>query len=276
MAYSDTEISTQDGNALSLYHLRWGQTHWRYTNADRAIDRLEESVVVTYEPRAVSDDGMVQGGSTANDFTMSAPSDLPIVALFRGTPPSETIRLVVRRMHLGEDETPIYWIGTVSNVKRGSSPAEAEIVGQPLAASFRRTGLRLCWTKECPHFLYDTQCRVDPEAYVVPAVVQVLTGNTLTLDTVGGKPDDWFKGGFVTWIADLDSGTIERRMVEQQTGTLLTIFGLTDRLAVGQQVKAYPGCNRTPDVCESKYDNIPNYGGFQYMPGESPFEGNIF
>lgn len=278
MAFNDTEISTQDGRPIALYLMVWGETVWAYTSADRNITRDEiingVEMEIEYLAVAVSDNGMVQGGSTANDFTIDAPSNLPIVALFKGTPPSTSIWLTVRRQHLGDEEAPIYWNGTVTNVK-GFGAAQAQIIGKPLTASFKRTGLRLCWTRECPHFLYDFGCKVDPEDYRVDAEILSLTGNTVTVDAVGGNPDNWFRGGYASWEIN-DDGTIERRMIENQVGTVLTMFGLTDGMEVGDTLSLYPGCDRTPATCGAKFANLANYGGFDFMPGQTPFGTVIF
>jgi len=285
MAFNDQEVSTQDSRPVALYLLKWGATEWRYTSADRPIERQElvagVMATVTYEPRALSDGGMVQGSSSMNDFTLDGPSDLPIVRLFRGTPPSETIWLTVRRMHMGSDDAPIYWKGIVQNVKR-PSPARCQVIGQPLSASLKRTGLRLCWTRECPHFLYDAGCKVNPLDYEISAKVKALGGNSITVQlkdathaTAPVIADAWLRGGFVAWSAS-DEGTLERRFIEEQVGGVLTIFGVVDFLKVGDTVKMYPGCDRTPETCDEKFDNIDNYGGFDKMPGESPFNTAIW
>lgn len=272
MSFNDSEISTQDGIRIALYTLRWGNTYWRYTSADRAINRVEEAVNVVYEPRAIKDNGMVQGTSSQNDFTVEGPGDLPIVDLFRGTPPAESIMLTVRRMHLGEDDAPIFWKGLVLNVKR-PSPAKCQIIGKPLIATLKRTGLRLCWTRECPHFLYDPGCKVDPNDYVLEAEVTSVTGTTFTVDA--DLETNYFRGGYAEWDVDIN-GTMDRRMIETHTPSVVSVFGLTDRIEVGMMVRLFPGCNRTPEVCNGKFDNIDNYGGFDKMPGKSPFVSPIW
>lgn len=290
MAFLDKEISTQDGRPIALYLIEWGKTRWRYTSTDRPVEinELVDGVtqLVTYEPRAVSDNGMTQGSSSQNDFQLDAPSNLPVVDLFRGTPPSETIWLTVRRIHVGELDAPIYWKGTITNVKK-PDPASASIIGKPIASSLKRTGLRLCWTRECPHFLYDADCEVPKEDYAVEATVVGMTANGLSLTPTAENPDGWFRGGFVEWQASAE-GTIERRFIEDdfsttegagataQTTLQLTIFGIVDYLAVGDTVTMYPGCDRLPTTCDGKFNNIPNYGGFEKMAGKTPFGNNLF
>lgn len=274
MTFNTAEISTQDGRPIGLYTLKWGNTIWRYTSADRDVTREENAVEVTYTAIAVSDSGMVQGGASQNDFTVDIPSNLPIRNLFSVNTPSDTIWLTVRRLHQGETDAPIYWIGVVMNVK-GIDEASAQIVGQPMTATFKRTGLRLCWTRECPHFLYDFDCKVDPLDHEIIGEIDTLTATSLTLVDAIGEADQHLRGGFISWEANAD-GTLERRMIESQVGQVVTLLGLTFGLEVGQTVKLYPGCDRSPEVCEGKYDNLANHGGFKFMPGESPFGVNLF
>jgi uncharacterized phage protein (TIGR02218 family) len=284
--FNDKEISNQDGRVAALYLLEWGKTRWRYTSADRPIDVMEYVdgvlVEVTYEPRALKDSGMVQGSSSQNDFTIDGPSDLPIVRLFRGSPPSESIWLTVRRKHFDEADAPIYWKGTVWNVKRPTE-AKCQIIGKPLSASLKRTGLRLCWSRECPHFIYDDGCKVDPEAYRIDGTLLSVAGTTLTISLAEPPAPDYYLGGIISWQAS-DEGTIERRMIEAQVqsdldgteATILTIFGLVDFIEIGDAVALYPGCSRTPEICDTRFGNIDNYGGFDKMPGASPFNTAIW
>jgi len=277
MTFSSAETSTQDGRPIALYTLRWGNTYWRYTSADSDVDGTEVigGIVtpVTYSARAVQDSGMVQGSGNQNDFTMDCPASLPIVDLFGVTPPAGTIWMTVRRKHIGEADTPIYWIGTITNVKR-LNLGEAQVIGVPLTASFARTGLRLCWTRECPHFLYDMDCKVNEADYREEGVISAVTPSTVTV-TMIPMPDQYFRGGYIEWAANAD-GTMDRRMIESQEGNTFTVFGLTERMTVGLAVNVYPGCDRSPQTCKDKFDNIDNYGGFDFMPGESPFGINLF
>jgi uncharacterized phage protein (TIGR02218 family) len=201
-----------------------------------------------------------------------------LVELFRSTPPAGSIWLTVRRKHFSDPDDAwfVYWIGTVGNVKKGGI-STAKIIGRTLLASFRRGGLRLAWTRGCPHMLYDTECRANPETFGVNANITDITGNVITVDTAGGHPAGWFDGGFVRWTATIE-GTYDRRSIESSvSATQLVIFGTADRLEVGMAVRLYPGCNLTATTCDEKFDNLANYGGLEQMTGDNPFDGrNIF
>ena len=275
MTFNTPEISNQDGQPIALYTLEWGNTVWRYTSADRNITRVEGGQPRTYLAVAISDNGMVQGGDSNADFTIKAPSNLPIAALYRGTAPSASIYLTVRRKHVDDpdNEAPVFWVGTVGNVK-GVDDATIEIVGRTLTASFKRSGLRLSWQKNCPHILYDSSCSANPGSYAIAGTITDLTGNSITVDgSAGDQTADWFDGGYVRWEAD-GNGTMERRGIERTLapGTF-AIYGRTNGLVIGQAVTLYPGCQHTPSACDGKFNNLPNYGGFPFLPGKSPFDG---
>lgn len=278
MSYAEYEESNELSRPIALYKLQWGNTVWRYTSADRDIP-LNEVVdgvpsVVIYESVACSDSGMTQGGNSNSDFVVTVPSNLPIVALFRGTSPSGTIYLTVRRKNWQDPEAPVYWIGTVSNVRRPND-VSAQIVGDTMMSSFKRTGLRLSWQSSCPHILYDHSCRADPEAHKVTGTIVAVDGTSVTMDLAFESDEERFVGGFVRWTVNAD-GTQERRGIES-VGALgsarFFLYGRTDRLAVGMELDFYPGCKHTPEACDNDFDNLPNYGGYQFIPGKSPFDG---
>jgi len=279
MTFESREISNQDGQIVSLYEFRWGDTYWRYTSADQeqTIEQEIEGVAeqVVYTPVSISDDGMVQGGSQSNDMTVTVQNDIPLVALFRGTPPSGSIWLTIRRRHMGDpvDDFYVHWLGSVYNVKKGGAYA-ASVICRSLLASFGRSGLRLAWTRTCPHMLYDSECRVNPEDFRVDATITAIDGDgTITLDAVDDKTAGYFDGGYVEWEAT-EEGTLDRRGIESSpTDTKLKLFGSTDRLEVGMEVGLYPGCNLVGTTCRDKFDNLANFGGFEQMTGDNPFDG---
>jgi uncharacterized phage protein (TIGR02218 family) len=269
MAFSLFEIGNSSGRPIFLYEMVWGTTAWRYTSADRVITHGG----FNWEPVAISDDGVVQGAN-AVEFTVNIPANLPIVSLFRSTPPAEPITLRCLRYHKDDPDAQAitYWKGTVGNVKR-SGIAKAVIFGLP--TTLRRTGLRLCWERGCPHMLYDQDCKADMNAFKVATAITALTGTTITVATLGAWAGPQFAGGFIRWEpAGFTAGTYERRGIESFAGgTTFNLFGSTDRLLVGTAVNLHLGCDLTPQTCDGTFDNLPNYGGFSFMPGKSPFDG---
>lgn len=272
MAFNDKEISNDEGKRIGLYHFRWGTQNWYYTSADRVITYDGND----YEPTAISDGGVTLGGESGYDFEVTLPSVNPVALLFRYTPPSGRVYLKVRRMQDGETDAPLYWTGTVGNL-RPKNLAGAVMVCRSSISGLKRTGLRLTWQRQCPHALYDRQCQVDPADWEYPYEIASISGNVVTLVTAGAGLDQetgFFTAGIIKWEVATD--TFNFRMIEVHTAPLvLTIFGRADGLEAGMDVLLYPGCTRdiSPTGCE-RFDNVDNYGGHVYMPNKSPFDGD--
>jgi len=278
MAFKLFEISNFLGRPVSLYEFTWGPTVWRYTSADSDVEHGEDEDgnPIVWTATAISDNGFTQGPSAGEDFEVALPRNLPVVQLFVGTPPSTEITLTVRRYHKGDPDAQaiVYWTGTVTNVG-GEDAAKGRLVGIPISGRTRRTGLRKCWEHGCNSALYDADCRVDKESFKVETVIDALTGASVTVASLGAFPGAHFAGGFIEWEASAE-GALDRRAIESFSGgTTVNLLGTTDRLTVGQAVTLYLGCDLTPQTCRDRFDNIANFGGFDFMAGKSPFDGDF-
>ena len=273
MAYETLENSNDGGKPISLYRFLWDQTEWLYTGADRNITATVDVGSRDFVAVAISDTGLVQGGSQNNDLMIKVDPTIPLVDLFHSTPPSQEIELTVYRKHHGDSESFIAWKGYVSNVKRSEDGAYVTIIGRTFLSSFERDGLRLAWVRGCPHLLYDDECRVDRSLFAHSATITALDGNSITVDDDGGLDPDWVVGGFVEWEANED-GTKDYRSIQSQGSTTnMVLLGTTYRLEVGMAVTLYPGCDLVSDTCLNKFNNLANFGGFEQMSGENVFDG---
>lgn len=270
-SYDLAEIGTYTGEDVRLYRFQIGTGIWYYNNGDRDI----EWNGVTWSQLEISDDGMKQKGeAVTDDFTITADASIAIVQMFRGTPPSQPIQVTLFQLQFGDVVAPIMWVGYISSV-RYKDEASADIICNTQTAFLNRKGLRLSWTRACPHALYDQDCGVVAANYAETAIVTDLFGNGFGY-TPDGPPDPGklgggrFQNGYIEWSPD---GTYtQRRAIQVDNQTSAIIIGLTDGMTVGMVITMYPGCARTPPACIA-FNNLPNYGGFPMMPGRSPFDG---
>lgn len=267
MSFAQKENSNYSAEPISLYEFTTETKSWRYCSD---IDDFDlDGVIYTGSP--VFDSGTSQSGEAEDDgITITIPRNSDFAAMFQGTAPAAEIWATVRRVQHGEQDAPIHWIGTVSSVKDVGS-AKVEVICNILTASFNRNGLRLSWGRQCPHALYDRNCRVNKALYAVAVQVTAVNGNTVTAPGLGGNGDNWFTNGFFEW--QLASGLMDRRPIEKQVGNVITVLGTADGVDIGDWIVAYPGCDRTTDNCLNKFNNLPNYGGVPHLPGKSPFDG---
>lgn len=266
MSWSDFEYSTANGQPVTLYEFVRGDTQfYRYTNADQDVT----AAGAIWLHQAISDGGLSVGAGDSMDITL--PTSNPVAMLFRGIPPSRPVRVRIHRWHVddAQGEFRTVWIGTITEVKREAID-RTQLVTASLASTFSRSGLRLTWGRACPYSLYDHNCKVSPGTFGVGGlVVTALDGVSLTVNLPAELPDGWFSGGYVEWSVD---GVTERRGLRAQTGNVLGLFGGSAGFVVGQVVTVFPGCDRTIATCNSKFNNVLNYGGEPHMPGKSPYQ----
>ena len=286
MAVSTFERSAFSGRPLQLYQFlrSSGDTdfYWRYNGSDRDLTYLGNVFAAT----AISDEGITQSGeAAASEFKISLPAFTQFCDDYRagGVPPSDTIYAHVFRAHADDitgldtdtpvvDTAAVVWAGTVDGITQ-TTDTETQITCSTLAASFKRSGLRYPWIKNCPHMLYaPLTCKVDKALYRVDATVGVVHGQVITADEFGLFADGWFLGGYIEYL--MPSGFIETRLINRHIGTSIRVLTPVLGMAVGDAVVAYPGCARTVAACTDKFNNYTNYGGFPDIPGRSPYDGN--
>lgn len=331
MSYIDAERSIAAARHARLYQIeRSTTTVWRYTSADRAITWGG----YTWEPLAISDDGVrMTGEASADEIKITLPYSTPVVQLYRVVPPSEEVFVTIYDYDAGEADALVAWVGSISAMIAGE-PGSATLACDSLSTSMRRDGLRLKYERACPHSVYDHMCGVNKALYAMPVKVTAMDGVSITvarndgtdvtIDDVGVNqiqvtaPDPDWDGGRVEWdtetrtITAVDTGTgwitlsgstgtlaasdtvritkplpaasfydygaaewpvdgtTEMRGIDSSTGAAsMRLIGGTYGLAVNDEITLYPGCDGTRAMCDGRFNNLLNHGGFPHMPGES-------
>lgn len=264
--YDLSERSVQLAAPIELYEFQAGNTFWRYTSAEADVDYLSQpylSRAISRTPVAVTEE------QSRNAMTITAPRNLDIAEQFRITPPTAVVSLVVRRVDRISGDGAVVWSGRLLNVGwRGSS---VELQCEPSSFSLDRNGLRRVWGPQCPHVLYGTKCKVDRFAFRTITVVTAVSGRTVTVAELGAFPH---AGGFIVRVGQYQELVSHLHYIRSATGLTLEVSGRANYFQVGDGVEVFPGCNHTTAVCSGTYNNILNYGGQPYFPGNNPFEGD--
>ncbi|AEG53118.1 phage BR0599 family protein [Sinorhizobium meliloti] len=268
MSFDVYEGSNYSGLPVALYDFVFGTAQWNYTSDEELVTLG----AVTYEPISIKDSGVKQSGDASSDeMIITVPKTAPVAIMMNGQPPSENIWVYIRRYHHGDDGAPIIWPGYVVSRKQIDSQA-VELSCKMITAGFDRNGLRLGWSRQCPHALYDQNCRVNKDLFALTFQVENIVGNTIYSAALDALADGRFSNGFFTWSRF--NGAVERRGIEIHVGNHFSILGTSVGIEVGDWVTAYPGCARTRTDCINKFNNLSNFGGFPHMPGKSPFKGD--
>ena len=266
MTYSSTEASSQSGRPVELYEFLNGATAYRYTSADGDVIYAGN----TYTAVPISRGSVEATAETARlALDIACAIDLPVLDLFSFMPPENVVLVTLRRMHAGDGEAIVLWMGRVLNVSW--NPASADIHCESVYTSLKRTGLRRLYQNQCPLVLYGPGCNLDRMSFDLSRTVSTVSGVTITVTTMAGYADGYFAGGYLEW--ERTTGVFERRMVRSQVGAAVTISFPIMGLSASDTVILYPGCDHTLATCEGKFDNRLNYGGQPYYPDKNPFNG---
>lgn len=181
-----------------------------------------------------------------------------------------------------EGVVTVVWKGRLASVKPDSS--SITLLFESIFTSLRRPGLRARYQRNCPHVLYGRGCSLDKEAFAVSGAVTASAGQAVQMPIASTYPDGYFSAGMV----EAPDGSL--RFITNHTGGALTLirsldalneafsqsgYGMSYGLYYGALVtRIFPGCDRTKEVCSGKFNNLPNYGGFPFIPLKNPFGGS--
>lgn len=282
MSFFDTEFSPQSGRPVYFLKVKRGIKEWYYTNADQ--DLFFDGHNYLAVPMEVPDI-LMTGDAKAEEVQISLPSSTGLCQYLDGVGiPSTGFSVFLRKGHVRENEnlgtfsapplanTPVIWLGELYMVRR-PSVLKRVLVCNTMSLSMQRVGLRLTWSRTCPHMLYKRGCLVDREAYRIAIAGVTITGPlTISVPEADAQVDGWFSGGYVEW--ESEAGVFETRGIELHVGATLNIFGNTRGMNIGSNYSLFPGCDRLATTCDSKFNNMPNYGGINHMQGKSPYDGS--
>lgn len=120
----------------------------------------------------------------------------------------------------------------------------------------------------CGRTLYDHWCRVDRADHTFPVIASAVSGLSLHVSSVDGRPDGYFAGGELVYGG-------EKRTITTQIGQDLTIdFPFRANINM-QLVTMHPGCDKSLATCKAKFLNEYNFQGAAYQPDQNIHEVGI-
>lgn len=145
--------------------------------------------------------------------------------------------------------------GTQANVKVKSSLVTLD---QDMPRNFFQTG--------CQHTLFDSGCTLVKADHAVSGVTE--SGTTASQIEWSSATLGEYDLGTITFETGPNTGV--SRTIRTSTGTALKlVFPFENTPGVGDQFKAYPGCDLTSLTCDNKFNNLDNFRGYPYTPPTS-------
>lgn len=254
---------------LELYRFVEGTTVYLRTNFDQPYTYDSGSGAETYEP-CVMKRSEIQSQDQINkancDLTFSLDDDMARHWMV------DNVETVVTLTVFEVDGTDVgmSWKGRIAAIKPNQS--DLTISFESIFTSLQRPGLRARYLRNCRFSLYGRGCKLDKTGFAIPGVPTAISGLTVTVSAASAFADGYFTAGMIA-AAD---GTL--RFITAHTGSTITMMrrspSLEAALAAGPTtVTLYPGCDRSRGTCLNKFNNILNYGGFDWIPVVNPFGG---
>jgi uncharacterized phage protein (TIGR02218 family) len=265
MTYLQRETSTHGASPVELYEFIQGGQTWRYTSRGANVVALGHTW--TAVPLRRSD---VEQGAEINrgGIDLTFPRSNAFAAQFLGYAADVVTTVTLYRGHTTDPdaEFAVYWKGRVAASK--AAAGEVIIECESVFTSLRRPGLRARYQRSCRHALYGAACTLDPAGFAVSGLVTAVSGAVVSVDTAALQASGWYLGGMLRGPGG------DLRLVAGHEGALLTLSRPIEGLEIGHAVQIYPGCDRGLATCETKFNNLDNFGGMPWIPVVNPFGGN--
>ena len=258
---------------IELFRIVSGSTVWNLTGSD--INQIYDSGdgEELYLSTAMSRTEVEQKREiTKASVTINIPIDHPLSTFVLTSYLEQLVTMTIfKREGLS---TSVFWKGRLLNIQ--PSNANISLIFESIFTSLRRPGLRATFQRNCRFALYGKGCNLDPESFAIPATLSNIISGVLTVSEAALQEDRFFDGGMVK----ASDGSLS--FITKHIGNQITVQRLSRSLVREFQntgpatpITIYPGCNHTRLVCDSKFDNVINYGGFDWIPTKNPMSGSI-
>lgn len=261
MSFDAIETSVQDAAPIELYDIETPTASYHLTSHDEDVIFGGLTYTSTVVARGPTD--FVALGKP-RELTISIIVTHPFVAQYMaaGGPPRSAV-LTVATLH--GTHTRRLWRGEVKHMELDGEVARFQVPN----ATDEQFAVKLpiiSASRLCNHALYDRGCAIArSHLFSVTPTVLAISGTTISVSSMSGKPSGWATYGDVQRDADG-----ERRAILDQTGDVLTLDKPFPTLNIGDALTVFAGCDHTIDTCLEKFGNVPNFGGHPELPSSNP------
>lgn len=267
MSFTDKEDSLYDGRPVTVYQFTIGETNYVYTSSDRDINSSVGLAKAVHIKHGTIKETTEDKRSTVK---IELDADTGLAKALRVNPADAVCAVNILRGHRHDTDHQwvYYWRGTVSSVGR-EDDFQLNLECTHMLTTLASGGLRSRFSYTCPHALYGPSCRAaKSEDKTKVFTVTSISGAKVGLS--GWSATNWWNGGQLTFNSEKYRRYI---MTSDSTGILLDAVPVG--LSVGMEVSLTAGCDRTKATCQSKFNNLANYGGYLAVPVKNPFQDGI-
>lgn len=268
MAFDTQERSVEAGQPIELYDFRLGTESFFWTTNPVAVTYNS----LTYEPLEISREALQFSSDTrAEALKISVPASTPLVRRYINSVPGQRATMTITRVHRNDGANQLVQMfkGIAQTVGFTLNGLKAEIAVVPITAELANSIPRFAFSGVCNHVLYDGACTIAQSLFRYQDVVTGVAGDSITVQGLSVKGSGWATGGYIA----LSSG--EFRQILDHTGDTIRVLLPFPTSPLGQTVEVFAGCDHSINTCSSKFNNVPNFGGFAWVPLRNPFSTGL-
>lgn len=268
MSYAGKDKSVDKGAPVEFFKFYGNFGTFRYTSDDAPAMCNGE----LYLPiKGGVSCGAVETSSVADsvitvDITVPSNSGVALLYCFNKTPDNMTVE--VRRAHRGDDwsvEFEVEWHGFALDTTVTGDYATIK-TGSVIQAKLQGNVAAIYYQRSCNHVLFDERCKVNKADWTLEAVVTKIQGKLITVEEVPAG-NGALKAGEI-----IIPRSSEKRGIYGNDENIITISYPFIDIEIGDAVELVYGCDhRRLGHCFSRFNNVANYGGFDFIPVTNPF-----
>lgn len=255
---------------IELFTFARGADAWYFTSHDVDVTRNG----IDYRASLASREAFKQSEESEDIITsvrIATRHPLGQLLMFQGlSNPQGPLFLSIAITDEADTEQWNVFFGEATDLSKGD--AFVELTVKPSQNSLRRPMLRVVGGPQCNHVLYDTGCGANMLDF--EATVDIITADGSRVIVVNPGPADsifvTLRGGsYAAGFLQIgkDKWFIDRNVLD----TFVLMTPMSSSYA-GMSAKIYLGCSHLYGICQSKFNNARNFGGFPKWPVTSPFD----
>lgn len=281
MSIDDAESGSYTADPVLLFLFVMGDLRWGYVGQDVQTYTYNGT---DYKPDPAVSLGPVSQSlaEVSTDVEVTLSSLAEVAQLFVPYLPPQPVYVRVFR-HLPDGAPGEYEVEMSAEVVSSQFDEDTGVctlTSRQISKDLSRKVPWCVYSPTCNYAVYGAGCGVNREEYVT--VTNVTSGAGLTVlsspdfATAGAgndAPEEWFRMGFVIHVPSGEMRFIVKHETNSPEITIQTPFR---NMVNGDQVRAYPGCNRYRTHCGPRFDNLNRMLAFPWMPGRNPYTQSIY
>lgn len=123
----------------------------------------------------------------------------------------------------------------------------------------------LIYSSYCNNTLFDKRCKVPRGLHTYRTQVQTSDEKILYASIFGQMPENYFQYGYVEFNSHSRMITFHDR-----ANQCVYLHAPFDEPVSLQVVTIFAGCDKSPQTCRDRFNNLQNFLGFPYIPTKNP------